>query len=353
MRAPAFWWRDRPGPAARLLHPAGALYGAVTARRMGGAGWRAPCPVICVGNMTVGGSGKTPAALAIAERLRLMGESPAFLSRGYGGTLEGPVQVDAARHEASQTGDEPLLLAQAGPTVVSRERAAGARLAHELGASVIIMDDGLQNPGLAKDLRLAVIDAGSGFGNGLVFPAGPLRARPEAQARHVDACLLVGAGAAGEAALARLAGLPVLRARLAADPEAAEKLRGRRVLALAGIGRPAKFIATLEEVGAVVAERHLVGDHEPYRPADLERLGALAERDDLLIVTTTKDRARLGGRLPPAFAARLATLPVTLRFDEPERMDQLLAQALARGRLQAEGARPSDFSRSSTACGDA
>ena len=332
MRAPAFWWREGPGLAARLLQPAGALYGAATAARMGRAGWRAPCPVICVGNLTVGGSGKTPAALAIAERLRLMGESPAFLSRGYGGALTGPVQVDPARHSAAETGDEPLLLAEAAPTIVARERAAGARLAHDLGASVIIMDDGLQNPGLSKDLRLAVIDAGSGFGNGLVFPAGPLRARPEAQRRHVDACLLVGAGAAGEAALARLAGLPALRARLVPDRAAAERLKGRRVLALAGIGRPQKFLATLEEAGAIVAERHLVGDHEAYRPAELERLGALAERDDLIIATTTKDRARLGERMPPLFAARLATLPVTLRFDEPARMDQLLAQALARGR---------------------
>lgn len=326
IRAPAFWLRHPPTLAARLLQPLGALYGLATARRMGREGWRAPVPVICVGNLTLGGAGKTPTALAIGRLLAARGLKPVFLSRGYGGSLAGPVAVDIARHKAAETGDEPLLLARAAPTVVARDRPAGARLALSLGADAIVMDDGLQNPSLARDFRLAVIDGASGFGNGLVFPAGPLRAAAAAQAPFIDAALVIGDGEAGLRALALLPGKPVFRARLEAAPAAAARLAGRRVIALAGLARPDKFAATLAEIGAMVEIKHFVGDHQPFRPEELRSLGLTARDRDLLVATTEKDLARMGREVPDELRDRLVSLPVSLRFEDEERIaDALLA----------------------------
>ncbi len=326
MRAPDFWDATSPTWPARLLAPLGWLYGAATAWRMGRPGLRLPVPVICIGNLTLGGAGKTPTALLVAQRLIAMGERPVLLSRGYGGSLQGPVRVDRAVHAAKQVGDEPLLLAEVAPVIVARDRPAGARLALEQGASVIVMDDGLQNPSLAKTLALAVIDGAGGVGNGLAFPAGPLRAPVAAQAPFVTASLVIGHGEAGREAARRLA-RPMLTGRLSPDPSVAARLKGRRVLAMAGIGRPRKFLDTLQACGATIVGSHLVGDHEPYRQADLDMLAARAAHDDLAIVTTAKDRVRLI-EAPPAFLDRLIVLPVTLELDDPDALDALLASAL-------------------------
>jgi tetraacyldisaccharide 4'-kinase len=333
LSAPDFWSEATPTLAARLLSPLGLLVGAVTARRMRRPGWRAPCPVICVGNLTVGGTGKTPTALAVAARLQAMGERPAFLTRGHGGAgHQRPLLVDLARHDASVTGDEARLLARCAPTVIAPDRAAGARLALDHGASVLVMDDGLQNPTLAKDLSLAVIDGGAGFGNGLVLPAGPLRASVAAQAPFVDAVLLIGEGAAGETAAAALRGKPVLRAGLAPDPGIAARLAGMKVLAMAGIGRPAKFGATLTACGAEIAATRFIGDHAPWSAAALAEIATTAAREGLSVVTTEKDRARIGEALPPALAARLIVLPVTLAPDDEAAFTGLLREALSRRR---------------------
>src|SRR3982751_21455 len=234
MRAPDFW-RGRGLPAA-LLAPLGALYGLSVALKAKFAKPFDPgLPVICVGNLTAGGSGKTPAAIAIADRLRAKGHKPFFLTRGYGGSEQGPAMATRA-HSAAQMGDEALLLARAAPTVVARDRAAGARLAKEKGASVLAMDDGHQNFTLRKNLSLVVVDAETGFGNGFQVPAGPLR-EPVAQGlARTDAVVLVGEGAPD------LAGFhgPVLRAHLQPDGTA---FAGKTVFAFAGIGRPEKFVA--------------------------------------------------------------------------------------------------------------
>ena len=323
MRAPDFWDGSRHHPAALALAPLGALYGHLTAARMDRRGRRAPCPVLCLGNLTLGGAGKTPAALALAAMLREMGRRPVFLSRGYGGRLAGPIRVDPARHGAAETGDEPLLLARAAPAVVARDRVAGAALCAVAG-DVVVMDDGLQNPGLAKDLALAVVDAGSGIGNGRVFPAGPLRAPLHRQWRHVAGLVLVGAGAPGEAVAAEALrrGLPVHRARL--EPETAD-LAGRRLLAFAGIGRPEKFFATLRETGADLAGTHAFPDHHPYGARDLAGLAAEAGRLGADLVTTEKDAVRL----PAAMAARVRVLPVRLRFADPDALRAQVAAGLA------------------------
>ncbi len=324
MRPPAFWDAAPTHPAARLLRPLGALYGRHTAARMDRSGTSAPCPVLCVGNFTLGGAGKTPTALALADLARGLGAAPAFLTRGYGGTLTGPVRVDPDRHDAAQTGDEPLLLARSAPTILSRDRPAGARRAAEGGADLVIMDDGLQNPSLAKDLSLAVVDGASGIGNGLTFPAGPLRVPLARQWRHVHGVVLVGDGAPGETvaddALRR--GLPVHRARLVPGGD----WRGRRVLAFAGIGRPDKMFATLREAGADVVGARAFPDHHPYTRAERDALATEAARLGADLVTTAKDHVRL----PPDFAARVAVLPVTLAFDEPEGLQTQLTRVLHR-----------------------
>ncbi|WP_342151397.1 tetraacyldisaccharide 4'-kinase [Methylorubrum sp. SB2] len=327
MRPPDFWHRSPAHPLARLLAPAGALYGALTARRMDRPGEAAPCPVLCVGNFTLGGAGKTPTALALARMLRDdLGRRPAFLSRGYGGRLAGPVAVDPASHSAAEVGDEPLLLAQAATTVVARDRPAGARLCADLGADVIVMDDGLQNPSLRKDLSLAVVDAGAGIGNGLPFPAGPLRAPLARQWRHLGGLVLIGDGAPGEA-LAREAaarGLPVHRAQLV--PEAPEGWKDRPVVAFAGIGRPQKFFDTLAGLGARIVAAKGFSDHHPYRAGDLDALRVLAQREGAHLVTTEKDAVRL-----PA-GERVDVLRVALAFDDPARLRHRLAALTAPGR---------------------
>lgn len=320
IRAPGFWWREDPAPAARLLAPIGAVYGALAARRMARAGATAACPVVCIGNFTLGGAGKTPTALAVAGLLRDLGRRPAFLSRGYGGRLAGPVQVDPARHGAADVGDEPLLLARTAPAIVARDRVAGARACLAAGADVVVMDDGLQNPSLAKTLAIAVVDGAVGLGNGRVCPAGPLRAPAEAQWGHVHAVLTIGEGAAGAAVLAeaRERGLPALRGRLVPDPAAAERLRGRPVLAFAGIGRPDKFFASLREIGAELHGTRAFPDHHAFTAAQIDALAAEAATRGLLLVTTEKDRVRLPETLP------VATLPVGLVLDAPEALRALL-----------------------------
>ncbi len=333
LRAPAFWWR-KPGLASLLLAPVGALYGAVAAMRLARRGERSKVPVFCVGDPTVGGGGKTPAVIALAKMLAAAGEKPFVVSRGYGGRMPGPVLVDPGM-DASEIGDEPLLLVAHAPTIVAADRVAGAKLAAALGASVIVLDDGFQNPSLEKDFSLLVIDAETGVGNGRVFPAGPLRAPLQAQVARAQGLILIGLGGAArevaEAATARK--IPVFRARLVPDAVAANVLARKRVLAFAGIGRPEKFFATLVEIRAEIAERRAFPDHHRFSPADAEALLSGARAQDLQLVTTEKDLVRMRG--DPALAGLAAAakaLPVTLEFMDPDAIKKRLAEALAKAR---------------------
>jgi tetraacyldisaccharide 4'-kinase len=337
VRAPEFWYPAEEGgalpAAARLLLPFAYLYDRIarlSAAR--GTPHRAAIPVICVGNLTAGGTGKTPVALAIAAALAARGQKPVFLTRGYGGLEKGPLLVDPARHSAGDVGDEPLLLARAGKTIVARDRAEGAKAALREGASAIIMDDGFQNPQLAKDLSLIVIDSEIGFGNGRVIPAGPLR-EPVAQGlARAQAVVLLGPGVPPAA----LAGFPrpVLRARFAPDAEAAQKLRGRTVLAFAGIGRPAKFFDSLTALGATLMGAEAFADHHPFSNVELEALKARAGSAPL--VTTEKDYLRLR----PDQRAGVTTLPVRVVFEEPAALEALLSGISARAKeAQDPGAR--------------
>src|SRR6266850_1742567 len=254
MREPAFWYRPS-SLTSRLLMPLGAIYGAVAARRLASEGLDAGIPVLCVGNYHVGGAGKTPAVLALVSLLRDAGEAPIVLSRGYGGKLRGPIKVDASRHTAADVGDEPLMLAGRVPVVVARDRADGVALAKSQGATVILMDDGFQNPAVLKDAALIVIDSIRGIGNARVMPAGPLRAPLAVQIERTDALIVIGDGAAADDVADRVtaAGKPVLYAHFRPDEASLAALHGKRVLAFAGIGDPDRFFRTLRTNGVEVA----------------------------------------------------------------------------------------------------
>src|SRR5919197_1088497 len=332
MREPAFWWRE-PSLASALLAPLAAVYGAVARARLTGRGRRAGVPVVCIANLTVGGAGKTPTALAVARMLAAAGERPAFLSRGYGGALAGPLVVDPARHRARDVGDEPLLLARTAPTIVARDRVKGAGIA--AGASVIVMDDGFHNPSLVKDFSLLVVDARRGIGNGRVIPAGPLRAPVDAQLSRAHALVVVGRSV-GDCAIAEMArerDIPVLRASLRADAAVLGTLAGRRVLAFAGIGDPPKFFATLAEAGVAVAATRSFADHHRYTGREAAALCEEAERDGLALVTTEKDLARLSGEEQP-LSARARALPVTLVFEDAAAFESLLLERLTAARTR-------------------
>ncbi len=323
MRAPGFW-SGSGGIVPLLLSPISALYAGATARRMARPGWQAPVPVICCGNATAGGAGKTTVALDLGQRLADRGIASHFLLRGYGGTLRGPTRVDPAKHDSTQVGDEALLLAERRPTWISADRGAGGQAAVAGGAQAIVMDDGLQNPGLEKDLSLLVVDGGYGFGNGRIIPAGPLREPVAAAASRCRAAVLIGEDEAG--VLAQLPpGLPVLRARLVAGPEAA-MLAGQSVFAFCGIASPRKFFATLQEAGAILAGRESFADHYPFDEGDMQALLVQAEALRALPVTTKKDFVRI----PPAFRSRVTVVTVRLAWEEPAAIESLLDPLAAR-----------------------
>jgi tetraacyldisaccharide 4'-kinase len=327
-RTPTFWHLPRPTLLARLLQPLGGLYGALTASRMARAGVKPAIPVLCVGNPTAGGAGKTPTALALHGLLSARGFAPAIVSRGHGGSLSGPLLVSPSGHRATQVGDEPLMMARKGPlVVVARDRAQGVAHAALLGATLAILDDGLQNPSVSKDFTLAVVDGSVGFGNGLCVPAGPLRAPMAAQWPAIDAVLLIGEGEAGEAVmrLAHEAGKPVFTGRLAPEAGVAAMLVGQPVLALAGIGRPAKFVESLERAGARVMETAFFADHHPYSRQDVDRVAARASHMRLGVVTTQKDAVRLGPVWREEHHGPLIVLPVELRLDQPDYLMAMIA----------------------------
>ncbi len=359
LEPPPWWYGDRIPLAAWGMLPISATYGAMAQRRFRKAvPYRSKLPVICVGNFTMGGAGKTPVALKIASMLRGAGRKPAFLTRGYGGSERGPHAVDIGVDDAARVGDEPLLLAGAAITAVSRDRPAGARLLETLGADTIVMDDGFQNPSLNKDFYLIVIDGGAGLGTGRVFPLGPLRAPLGFQAAMADAILIVGSGPRGEDIVAQLnaslgrrypspqpspargegpsgsrcegapsslagegqdegafsPGRNVFQAQIV--PLVSDELRGRPFLAFCGIGRPAKFFDTLRKAGIALAGTRSFPDHHAYREADARALIAEAKAQKAGLLTTGKDLVRLKagrGALAELYRSALA-LPITIEF---------------------------------------
>jgi tetraacyldisaccharide 4'-kinase len=334
MHEPAFWYRPSSW-ISRLLMPLGALYGLVAGQRLQRQGFDAGIPVLCVGNYHVGGAGKTPMVLALTKMLRDVGETPVVLSRGYGGRLRGPIKVDPERHAAADVGDEPLMLARTVPVVVARDRIGGVALARSQGASVILMDDGFQNPAIAKDASLIVIDSDRGLGNGRVFPAGPLRAPLPPQLERTDALIVVGDGTAAKTVAAAIAarGKPVLSAHLRADDASLAPLRGKRVLAFAGIGDPIRFFRTLRANGIEVIRERAFADHHPFSKSEIETLITEAKRDALTLVTTEKDLARLrSGEGVPCWAKDIVPFAVTLEFDGTAQLRKFMSEQLFKAR---------------------
>ncbi len=321
MRAPDFWRRDQGGPASIVLAPLGWLYAAAGAARWAVARpWRAPVPVICIGNLVAGGAGKTPVVLDFGKRLIDAGKAVHFLSRGYGGTESGPLLVYPGGHTSEAVGDEALLLARLAPTWVAADRKLGVQAAVAAGAEVIIMDDGFQNPSVIKDLSLIIIDGGYGFGNGRVIPAGPLREPVAGGLSRAHAVVLIGDDRGLDLPPDHP---PVVKARLQAGPES-RVLRGKPVVAFAGIGRPDKFFETLGDIGCDIRAAHAFADHHTYTRADLDRLRRQAELEGAQLVTTEKDAVRL----PSGHLDAVATVAVTLVWDDAAAIAGLLDKVM-------------------------
>ncbi|MFO1189488.1 MAG: tetraacyldisaccharide 4'-kinase [Alphaproteobacteria bacterium] len=328
MHAPEFrpeFWANRDSGLARLLQPLACAWTlAGRARRALARPSRVPVPVICIGNLVAGGAGKTPVTIALARALVERGVAVHILTRGYGGREAGPLCVDPARHGFADVGDEALLLAREAPTWLARDRVAGAKAAVELGAKVILMDDGFQNPSLTKDLSFIVIDGGFGFGNGRVMPAGPLRELLTDGLARANAAILIGKDDTG-VATALPASLSLHRARFV--PEAGgEAIAGRAVVAFAGIGRPEKFFATVKALGATIKAAHAFPDHHPYTPDEVMRLVEAARAADAVLITTDKDAVRL----PPEARAMVHVLKIALAWDDPANPDRLITPILDR-----------------------
>ena len=328
--APPFWW-EKPGWQAWLLSPFSLIYGKVAGRRMQTATRASvPVPVLCIGNFTVGGAGKTPTAIAIARAALDKDLKPGFLSRGYGGTLDVTTLVDLDQHRSVDVGDEPLLLAREATTVISRKRVEGAHRLVAEGVNLIIMDDGFQSARLTLDYALVVIDTQRGIGNGHLVPGGPVRAPMDEQMRQLSAILKVGNGHAADAIVrtAARAGKPIFVSSIQPRPQ--PNFAGKRVLAYAGIADPSKFYRTVEALGGVVVVKRSFPDHHHFSDDETQDLVDEAAKLDLLLVTTAKDAVRLAGHHGRAAELLWSSLVIEIDMvlDDPNAAGSMIDAAI-------------------------
>ncbi|WP_313031208.1 tetraacyldisaccharide 4'-kinase [Brucella sp.] len=334
--APPFWW-DKPNWRAYGLAPLSWIYGAVAGHRLLKAEPpKVPAPVLCIGNFTVGGAGKTPTAIAFAKAAKERGLHPGIVSRGYGGNYKGLHIVDPSADSARYVGDEPLLLARHAPVALCPDRLKSALELHQRGCDFIIMDDGFQSARLHTDFSLLVVDSTRGIGNGKVIPAGPLRAPLTDQMRKTDAVLRIGKGAEADFVVrqASRAGRAVYEAQL--QPSSSADVAGNRWLAFAGIGNPSKFFASVQQAGGEVAEGKTFPDHYSYQPDDIAKLIETAEKLGVGLITTAKDHVRLVtmSDVPNAFIRNLAVLDVDLAFERKDAIGRILDTAIERFKVR-------------------
>lgn len=320
LKAPEFWQKENTF-LSRFLAPFGRIYAWSVKRRIEKTKpYEAKIPVICIGNLVMGGVGKTPLAVSVAEYFKMNGKKPVFLTRGYGGGLSN-ILVDPDKHTAKQTGDEALLLARVAPTIVDADRARGAKKAEQIGADVIIMDDGFQNPQLCKTLSFAVFDGRVGIGNGRVFPAGPLREPLEDGLKRANASVVVGKDVAGvKRQIERCVSQPLIGMHIEQDVAKISRLAGQKVYAFAGIGYPVKFFDMLRDYGCNVVAQKAFSDHHPYTDNDMTDLVAEAKKQDAVLVTTAKDKVRI----PARFLPDVQVVEAYMVWDTPDAMCALL-----------------------------
>lgn len=320
MQAPNFWHSERKQAIATLLSPLGWLYGLATKTRLATTrAWTSPVPIICIGNLVTGGTGKTPVALDLAKRLQAKGRNVHFLSRGYGGQERGPLRVEPEKHGFARVGDEPLLLAAQAPTWISRERRAGCIAAAKAGADIIIMDDGFQNPYVKKDFSIIIIDGCYGFGNKKLIPAGPLRETIADGLARAQAVVIIGEDRTGSLDLVSSYGHSPISASLITGP-VPEDIKGKPVVAFTGIGRPDKFFETVSGLGCVVQKKIPFADHHPYSRTDIKLLSNTAKKGNARLLSTEKDASRL----PTPFLSEVTIVPITLKWDNKESIETLL-----------------------------
>ncbi|WP_319411094.1 tetraacyldisaccharide 4'-kinase [uncultured Cohaesibacter sp.] len=332
MKAPGFW--TERNTLAWLLYPFSLVYGRISLSRFNKKErYKAHMPVLCVGNLVMGGAGKTPTALALGRAAAGLNLSPIFLTRGFKGSESGPLLVDPAHHSIAEVGDEALLLARVAPTIVAKDRVAGAKLAEELNrekdGSIIIMDDGFQNPYLYKDFNLIIVDSQQSIGNGFIFPAGPLRAPLNPQVRRADQFVIVGEGGKAPQLRQLLARLGKASSHASLQPSRCSLLGGTRVFAFCGIGHPDKFYRTLEQLELEVIDYQDFDDHHTFSSEEIEAILNRAEAQDLDIVTTSKDHVRLQqlGEVGARLAQKAHVIEVDMTFDDKSFPRHALEQA--------------------------
>ena len=310
IRTPEFW--ASRGPVAIALSPFSLLWAAGSClQRLISKPGKAALPIICVGNLTAGGTGKTPVTAFIYDQLTKLGYRPAILMRGYGGNAEQPVWVDHSQNQANLCGDEAVMLAESRDVMVARDRLTGAAIIAASGSyDVILMDDGLQNPHIAKDFKIAIFDGSFGIGNGMLIPAGPMRIGFKTGIGDLDAVIINGPDITGIGAKLP-PGLPQFSGKLRPDQCMIDSYDGAPLLGFAGIGRPKRFFETLVETGANLVHQLAFADHHPYSETDLVRLQEDASRYGAELITTHKDWVRL----PVEWRNRVGFLPVTLDLD--------------------------------------
>ena len=317
MKTPTFW--TSPSFISQLLAPLGKLYALATSLRIKfGHTQKVNRPVICIGNITAGGTGKTPVAVSFAKLLQQMGKNPFFVSRGYGGKLKG-IMVDKTRHTAAEVGDEPLLLARQAPVIVNPDRFAGAQKALQSGAEIILMDDGFQNPGLHKDLSFLVFDGNIGIGNGLCIPAGPLRESLASGLKRAQAIIILGEDRHNLAA--KIKDFPLFKGRVVAKkPE----INNNEIIAFAGIGRPEKFYTSLRELGFKLLKTVDFPDHHQYTMTELKKLINEAQKKDAVLFTTAKDFVKI----PPQIQKYFHVLEIEIMWENEDSLKHFLQQNL-------------------------